>query len=234
MTGFMRGENYFEWRTANKKAGICAGLFHVSSENAVSVFSGDRPTPAEAIVHAHLDGVLVVAEARAGNRGRAGEGGVAEIVVLVLGLGRPVRREHVFEAGADGPAVLVGAVGGEGDRSTGDANPDIGIVAPGVTALGVEQSGAPGVAGAAGDRAELVAIGRDQAATRKRHAGVVAVHPAILGFDAHHAIGRELVVEAALHAADEAGVAASEVVVAGKSAADMAADIEAGPVVDHR
>src|SRR5262249_17842752 len=162
----------------------------------------DRPTPAEAIVHADLDSMLVVAEALADNRGRtAGEGGVAEIVVLVFGLGRPVRCEHVFETGADGPAVLVIAVGGEGDRGTGDANPDIGVVQPGVTALGVQQSRTPSVADAAGDRAELIGIGGDQGAAGERHAGIVAVHPAVLGLDTDHANGCELVVEAALHAA---------------------------------
>src|SRR6185437_13596614 len=185
------------------KGRLRAGLSHVSWSDAVSIFGGDRPTPAEAVVHADLDGVLVVAEARAGNRGRAGEGGVAEIVILVLGLGRPVRRKHVFKARADGPAVLMGTIGGKGDRRTRNANPDIRVVAPGITALGVEQSGTPGVTSAAGNRAELIGVGRDQAAARKGHAGVVAVHPAILGLDTQNAIGRELVVETALHAAQE-------------------------------
>ena len=80
-----------------------------------------RATPAEAVVQADLDGVLVVAEAGADDRraGPRGKGGVAEVVILVFGLGGPVRREHVFEAGADGIAVLVVAVGGEGRRRAG-------------------------------------------------------------------------------------------------------------------
>src|SRR6185312_7484405 len=73
-----------------------------------SIFGGHRSAPAEAVVHADLDGVIVVAEARADDRGRSPcESRAAEIVVLVLGLGRPVRGEHVFKARADGPAILV-------------------------------------------------------------------------------------------------------------------------------
>ena len=58
--------------------------------------------------------------------------------------------------------------------------------------------------------------------------------PAVLGFGADHPIGRELIVEATLHAAEEARVAALQRVVARKGAADMATDIEAGPVIDDR
>ena len=112
---------------------------------------------------------------------------------------------------------------------------DIVVVAQGVTALGVEQRRTPGVAEPAGDRAELVvAAAGDQRAAREQHAIVVAAaEPAVLGFGAEHPVRVELVVEAALHAAHEADVAALQAVVARKGAADMAADIEAGPVVDH-
>src|SRR4051812_2206906 len=55
-----------------------------------SIFGDYRAAPAEAIVQAGLDGVLVVAEAPAGDVGRArGEGRIAEVVILVLHLGRP-------------------------------------------------------------------------------------------------------------------------------------------------
>src|SRR5215831_11721210 len=111
-----------------------------SQDLTCSVLGGDRPAPAEAIVHADLDGVIVVAKARADDLGRAaGEGGVAEIIVLVFGLRRPVRGEHVFKAGTDGPAILMVGVGGEGDRGTCDGDADVRVVAPGVAALGVEQ-----------------------------------------------------------------------------------------------
>src|SRR5439155_11192397 len=100
---------------------------------------------------------LVVAEAGAERVGGASRNrGVAEIVILVLGLGRPVRGEQIFEARADGVAVLAVARGGEGGRYTADGHADIVAVTPGVTTLGVEQRRAPGVAEAAGHRADLV------------------------------------------------------------------------------
>src|SRR6185295_4953661 len=50
-------------------------------------------------------------------------------------------------------------------------------------------------------------------------------------FGAHHPVRRELIVEAALYAAKETGVAALQGIVAREGAANMAADIEAGPVI---
>src|ERR1700753_2151381 len=118
-----------------------------------SVAGGDRAAPAEPVVQTGLYGVLVVADAVADNFSRAaGEGGAAEIVILVLELGRPVRSEHVFQAGADSVAVIVVAGGGEGHARAAKADADI-VVAPGVTALGVEQRRTPSVAEAAGHRA---------------------------------------------------------------------------------
>src|SRR6185295_17230614 len=91
--------------SGQKKAGVTPA-FLVSIQS-VSISGGSGPTPTEPVVHADLGGVFVVAEAAAGDIGGSRrEGGVAEIVVLVLGLGRPVRGEHVFEAAADGVAVL--------------------------------------------------------------------------------------------------------------------------------
>src|SRR5688572_9676576 len=91
-----------------------AGLFSFRGETCAStcsvlasVFGDDRAAPAEAVVQADLDGVLVVAKPGADHVGRAGrDGGLAEVVILVFGLGGPVRREHVFQAGADSVAVL--------------------------------------------------------------------------------------------------------------------------------
>src|SRR6516165_11696507 len=81
---------------------LCASVFGAS----VSRLDGSAQT--EAIVHAELHGVIVGAVAGAYDRRRAaGKGRIAEIVILVFGLGRPVRREHVFEAATDGPAALV-------------------------------------------------------------------------------------------------------------------------------
>src|SRR3569833_2539001 len=111
--------------------------FSLSIRSAVSISGGSTAAPTEPVVHADLGGVFVVAEAAAGDvGGPAREGGVAEIVILVLGLGRPVRGEHVFEAAADGVAVPVVAIGGEGRRHAGHRHTHSVAVAPGVTALG--------------------------------------------------------------------------------------------------
>src|SRR5262249_54657549 len=72
-------------------------------------------TEVEAVVDTGLDGVLVVAEAaerREHHRRR--EPRVAEVVVLVLDLARPVRSEHVLETGADRVAIFMVAVEAEG------------------------------------------------------------------------------------------------------------------------
>src|SRR5439155_11186416 len=101
--------------------------------------------------------MLVITESDANDRAGAGrESGVAEVVVLVFGLGGPVRREHVFETGADSKTVLVGAIGGKRGRYSGDTDTDIVVVTPGIATLGVEQRRAPGVAKPAGHRTKLV------------------------------------------------------------------------------
>ncbi len=104
LTGFSAS-----WKTPqdSKKAGVRPAFIAELSLNAISTA---RPPGrrVEAVVDAGLDGVLVVAEvAERRQRARGHEVGVAEIVVLVLDLGRPVRGEHVFEAGADGVAVAM-------------------------------------------------------------------------------------------------------------------------------
>ena len=128
------------------------------------------------------------------------------------------------------------AIGGEGGRHAGHGGGNIVAVTPGVTALRVEQRRSPGVAEPAGHRSDLVggAAGYQRPA-REQHAVIVvaAAQPGILRLGAEHPVGRELIVETGLHAAHEAGVAADQAVVTGKGATDMAADIEAGPVIDH-
>src|SRR5215217_5424711 len=159
----------------NKKAGV-KPAFVVSIRSAASIPGGSSSTPTKPVVHADLGSVLVVAETPAGDIGRpCREGGVAEIVILVLGLGRPVRGEHVFETAANRIAVLVAAIGGEGRWHAGHRHPEIVAVAPGVTALGVEQRRTPGVAEPAGDRAELVGVRGHEGAARKQHAVIIGV-----------------------------------------------------------
>src|SRR3954470_5728908 len=214
-----------------RKAGGGAGLCQIVIVGGASVARGCRTAPAEAIVHADLDGMLVLPAADAHDVSRTGgDRRAAEVVVLVLGLGRPVRREHIFEASADSVAVLAVPGRGEGLRHAGDIHAKTAI-APGITALGVKQRRSPGVADATGHRAELVGIGGHLRAQRERGTAVVGRQPGILRLDTHDPIGRELVVEAALDTAEEARVARLEAAVAGKGAADMAADVEAGPVV---
>src|SRR6187399_2569752 len=109
----------------NKKAGA-KPAFVVSIRSAVSISGGSSSAPPKPVVHPDLGGVLVVAETPAGDIGRPRrEGGVAEIVILVLSLGRPVRGEHVFETAADRIAVLVAAIGGESRRHAGHRHPEI-------------------------------------------------------------------------------------------------------------
>src|SRR5450432_882515 len=91
-----------------------------------SIPGESRVAPVEAVVDAGLDGVLGVGEPGADNvDGTGQEGRAAEIVVLVFELGRPARREHIFEAGADSVAILMVVVGGEGRRRAGSNDADI-------------------------------------------------------------------------------------------------------------
>ena len=182
--------------------------------------------------------MLVVADAAERNEGRrADEAGVAEVVVLVFDLGRPVLREHVFEAGADGVAIVMAAVERVGLRHAAERHRLV-VVGVGIAALHVEQSRTPSVADAAGDRTKAtLVVGIDRAV--REHDAVVVAEPAVLAFDTDDPVGSELVVGAALQAAEEAAAAvvverAGEAVVAAEFTADMAADIEAGPIVDRR
>ena len=178
--------------------------------------------------------MLVVTESDADDRGGAGrESGVAEVVVLVFGLGGPVRREHVFEACAHGIAIAMIAVGREGHRHAADAYVKVVPILPGKTALGVKQRRTPGIAEAAGDRSKLIAVGGHENAAWEQHAVVAVAEPGVLGFDTDNPARGELIIGAALHAAEEAAIIAIKAVVAGKSAAEVTADVEAGPVVDR-
>src|SRR2546429_8413235 len=109
---------------ANKKAGMKPAFF--VTKQTCSIPRTDRATPAEAIVHADLDGMFVVAEAGADDLGgSAGGSGLAGGVGLVFGLGGPVRRGHVFETRAHGKTAPVGAIGGKRRRDPGDTCTDI-------------------------------------------------------------------------------------------------------------
>src|SRR5712691_1646722 len=222
---------------SQKKAGTRPAFFRESVQvRSGSVPRDHRATPVEAIVDASLNRMLVIAEAGSNEDGRAAgqEGGAAEVVILVFNLGGPAGREHVFEASADGVAVTMVAVGGESRRHASGGHADVVAVLPGITALGVKQRRTPGVADPAGDRSKLVVARGDQEAAREQHASVAAAEPAVLGFDTEDPGGGELIIEAALHAAEETAIVAAQAVVARERAADVATDVEAGPVVDRR
>src|SRR5215471_20697992 len=197
-----------------------------------------RATEVEAVVDTDLHGVLVIAEAaERRQRHRRHEPCVAEVVVLVLDLARPVLREHVFEAGANGVAVAMAAVEREGLRNARE-NQVLVVVSKGVTTLHVEQSRTPGVADAAGHRADAAAIIGIDEPVREYGVDVVAAEPGVLGFGTDYPGRRDLPVEAALHTTEEARVVvaagneAAEGVVVAEGAAEVTADVEAGPVVD--
>src|SRR6202012_4469126 len=98
---------------------------------------------------------------------------------------------------------------------------DVVAVLESVTALGIEQRGAEGIADAAGDRSELVAVGGRNRAEREHHAVIVVGQPAVFGLDAEHDVVAEFVIRAALDAAEETAIAAAEAAVAGERATDV-------------
>src|SRR5579883_1441046 len=220
----------------SKKAGRTPGLFWFRPWRVKwrLVLCGHRATPAEAVVYAELDGVFVVAKPRADDGRRAGEeGGIAEIIVLVFAFDRPVRREHVFQTGADGIAVASIVIDGEGRRHASDRDGKIVVVSPGVTALGIEQRRPKGITQSTRHRAKLIgACGRNGIAGEYHPTATIAGEPTVLGFRTDHPIVRELIVEAALHAAQEAGVIGFKAVAAREGSAEMPAEIKAGPVIE--
>jgi hypothetical protein len=92
-----------------------AGLSDSSDQRQISI-RDHRAAPVEPIVQANLHDMVVGAEvAKRSKRGCEREAAVAEVVILVLDLARPVRCEQVFETGADRVTVGVTAAKGEGD-----------------------------------------------------------------------------------------------------------------------
>ena len=116
-----------------KKAGPVACLV-ASPLRSLSVAGSRRTAPAEAVVDAQLDGLLVIPEAAADDRRRSGgERGTAEIVILVLALDGPIGREQVLEPCPHGVPVAMVGIGSESDRRAANADTEI-VVAPSVAA----------------------------------------------------------------------------------------------------
>src|SRR5438132_8567974 len=110
-----------------------------SSPLAELVARDDGAREIEAVIHADLERVLVIVEgAERHQRRRRNEAAVAEIIVLILGLHRPARREHVFGAAADGPAVAVSIAEQEGDGNAAESHA-LAVVGIGVAALYIDQ-----------------------------------------------------------------------------------------------
>ena len=146
----------------------------------------------------------------------------------------PMLQTKMFIVVALLDAVAMIGVGGEGHRCAGNADTEIVVVAPGITALGIKQRWTEGISKAPRGRTQLIGIRCHHRAARKYDtAAAVAGKPAILGFSTNHPIVGELIVEAALDTTKESGVAAFQAVIARESATHVATDIESGPVVDH-
>src|SRR5260370_31439901 len=142
--------------------------------------------------------VVVVKRAERSQHSGGDEAAIAEVVVLIFGLGRPVLGEHVFDARADGVAVAMTVVEREGDRNAAKGYCLV-VVGIGVAAFDVDQARAPGVADAAGDGSDrTLVIPVDKAAGEGR-VELVVTEPRILAFDAYQPVWRELPVAAGLH-----------------------------------
>src|ERR1039457_2488397 len=147
-----------------------------------SILRNHRATPVEAIVQAGLHSMLVVAGAAETRQdGWRHKIGLAEVIILILDLGRPVLGEHVFQASADSVAIMMAAVERERLRH-GEERQRLVVVGGGIAALDVEQSRTPGVADPAGHRAEgtlVVGVDVTGADTREGNAIVVVAEPAV-------------------------------------------------------
>src|SRR6516165_9185230 len=148
-----------------------------------SVAGDDRAAPVEAVVHADFYDMIVGREAAERHqRRRCDEVAVTEIVVLIFGDGRPVRSEHVFQAGADRVAVGAIAAGRKRDWNAAERHA-LAVVGKGIAALDVDKSRSPSVADAAGHRAEsALVVGVGESAGED--GADIAVEPAILGLRA--------------------------------------------------
>src|SRR5581483_360794 len=110
------------------------------------------------------------------------EGRVTKIIVLVFAFDRPVRREHVFQTGANGVAVPTIGIHGEGRWYPGDGNAEVVVVAPGIAPLGIQQRRSKGVTQSTRHRAKLVgAGGRNGIAGEYHPTAAIAGEPTVLG-----------------------------------------------------
>ena len=199
-----------------------------------------RTLPIEVVIDARLDFLHVERRIRCVCRQRRRgeiEGLRTEAEVIVFHLGRPIAVDRIFEAGAGGPA-------GPGQRVARAAAEHVvecaAIVGEGDTALAVHQQTIECRADPAGGGRSPFGLGVDRVAERVRAVAFEA-GPVEIAFDAEHE-GVVLDIVADLATADKTVVgefvmrAAERIAPAGvgETAADIAADVKSGPVVDRR
>src|SRR6478735_2374731 len=188
-------------------------------------FGTTRGISSEMIVDANLDGVELAGTGIEGDS-EQGIGLAVEVDEHVLGLGGPVRREHVFEAAADGVSGMDMAVrNGKAERGSGSRQL---VVSPGITALGVEQCRIHRDAHTAGNASQCVHLVFHRAYRAVDDSRLAFLDAGTGGIDLdteHELAARELPVVADRATSETAAV------VAVKGIAAHRADIEAGPVV---
>src|SRR5207248_10479283 len=124
--------------------------------------------------------------------------------------------------------------GDNGDRRATGRDLDIVVIAKGSAELAIKQHRTPCVAVPAGDRGENVVVAGHQRVAGKKSATAVADEPLELNLGSQHPAGCELAVNANLRAAEKPAAAPpDQAVVVIERAPDMAADMEARPVVDR-
>ena len=165
-----------------------------------------------------------------------------EVDIFVFGLRGPIAADGVFETEARGPSGLVVANREQRRDTVGIVDVDM-RVSPGDAAGDVRHEPVEGIADAAAHRADIVERGVEGHRRTRQCRAVKRPRERRIGFDAEHDAVGELAVVAELIAAAEPGCAVrqddallGQRIGAGSEArvavAEMAADIEAGPLVD--
>src|SRR5215471_4397809 len=166
-------------------------------------------------------------------------------MVILDEAGEPVG-EGILAADSDCPTTP-GVAGQIGDRAVGEEEGEI-VSLPSCTALHVAEEAIPeGIADAAGQRGKILGVKATPDVVEEDQVVAAAAGPVIITLDADHPSAGELIIAAALQAAEEAaGVrveglteeriadqAVGEFPVHPK-AADVAAEVTAGPTEDDR
>src|SRR5262249_53407827 len=138
-----------------------------------------------------------------GELGREGDGGGAEIVIVLFDEAGETVGEGIFPADADGSsrARLARRISGPED----DGGRPIIVALPGAATPDVAEEATPGVADAAGharQRADLAVVGNADLA--RAVVAAFGVRPGVVALDADHEAAGKLIVATGLGATDEA------------------------------